>query len=137
MNAMRPTRPGGGNSMSARVSVSDAGGDTREAGGARVRLKLGAIAYVNSQIGIDASIDIAGAALDVLCESGVHYWETVTGRKFTGEVDRSAATKLRVAALAYVNARHGVDATIEIARAGMAILCEAAMLFCDGLMSTR
>lgn len=131
MTAMRPTTQHG------RVSVSDSRGDSIQAGQARVRLKLGAIAYTNAQIGITASIDLAGAALDVLCESAVNYWEVVTGRKFDGKIDHAAATKLRVAALAYVNARHGVDATIEMARAGMAVLCEAAMLFCDDLLASR
>jgi len=122
---MRPTGP------HSRVQVSDARGDSVEAGRARVRLKLGAIAYVNAQIGIDANIDVSGAALDVLCEAAVHYWEAVTARKYSGQIDRENATKLRVAALAYVNCRHGVDATQEIARAGMGVLCEAAVLFCD------
>lgn len=114
-----------------RVAVSDARGDSVQAGQARVRLKLGAIAYVNSQIGIDASIDISGAALEVLCHSAVCYWETVTNRKFVGQVDFGAATNLRVASLAYVNSRHGVDATVEMARAGMGVLCDAAMQFCE------
>jgi hypothetical protein len=125
MNSMRPT------GHHSRVSVSDARGDSIPAGQARVRLKLGAIAYAHSQVGISASIDIAGAALEVLCDAAVHYWEVITGRKFDRAIDHAAATKLRVAALAYVNSRYGVDATQEMARAGMAILCEASILFCE------
>lgn len=127
MNSMRPT------SQYSRVSVSDARGDSVPAGQARVRLKLGAIAWVSSQIGISASIDIAGAALDVLCEAAVHYWQVVTGRVFTGQIDHAAAAKLRVAALAYVNARHGSDTNVEMTRAGMSYLCEASILFCESL----
>lgn len=117
-----------------RVSVSDARGDSVESGRARVILKLGAIAYVNSQIGIDANVDVSGVALDALCESAVQYWQTVTRKKYTGPIDRSEATKLRVAALAYVNARHGVDATVEMSRMGMGILAEAALAYVESLI---
>ena len=127
MQAMKPTSEG------SRVSVSSTGGDSLQAGQARVRLKLAAIAYVNCQIGVEASLDLATAGLELLCESAVCFWEVVTKQKFTRKIDLSAATRLRVAALGYVNSRHGVDATTDIARAGMEALCQASVRYCESL----
>jgi len=118
----------------AKVQVSDTHGDSLEAGQARVRLKLGALAYVNSQIGIDANLDLSALALEVLAESAVRYWEVLTKQKFEARIDIGMAGPIRVAALAYVNARHGVDATQEIAQAGMHMLCQASIAFVESLL---
>jgi hypothetical protein len=44
-----------------------------------------------------------------------------------------ARMRLKLAALAYVNARHGVDADVGIARAGLAVLCTAAVQYYEAL----
>ena len=129
MTALRHgARPG-----AAKVELSDARGDSIQAGQARVRLKLGAIAYASAQVGLDVDAKLARVALGALIEAGIRYWEAVTGKRFTAKVDFTRADELRVAALAYVNARHGVDANIEIARAGMGVLCEASINYCQDL----
>lgn len=128
MPAMTPgTRPG-----AAKVALSDTHGDSIEAGRARVRLKLSAIAWSHSQAGIDTSAGVSRAALGMLVESAVRYWEALMNRKYEGDRAFERTDLLKVAALAYAGARHGVDANVEICRAGLGALCEAAIRFCEG-----
>jgi hypothetical protein len=44
--------------------------------------------------------------------------------------------RLKLAALGYANARHGVDAEVELARAGLTRLCQIAGEFVDALDGT-
>lgn len=44
-----------------------------------------------------------------------------------------ARLKLKLAAIAYVNARHGVDADVGMSRAGLALLAQAAMEYYEAL----
>lgn len=44
--------------------------------------------------------------------------------------------RLKIAALGYANARHGVDADVELARAGLTRLCQIAGEFVDTLDGT-
>lgn len=127
MPAMTPgARPG-----AAKVELSDARGDTLEAGRARVRLKLSAIAWAHSQAGLDTGAGVQRAALGMLVEAGVRYWEAIMNRKYEGDRSLERTDILKVAAHAYAGARHGVDANVEICRAGLGALCEAAIRFCE------
>jgi hypothetical protein len=44
-----------------------------------------------------------------------------------------ARLKLKLAAIAYVNARHGVDADVGLSRAGLALLASAAIEYYEAL----
>jgi hypothetical protein len=44
-----------------------------------------------------------------------------------------ARQKLKLAAIAYVNARHGVDADAGLSRAGLALLCSVAIEYYESL----
>ncbi len=44
-----------------------------------------------------------------------------------------ARLKLKLAAIAYVNARHGVDADVGLSRAGLALLAQAAIEYYEAL----
>lgn len=45
-----------------------------------------------------------------------------------------ARQKLKLAAIAYVNARHGIDADIGLSRTGMALLAQAAIEYYEAIM---
>jgi hypothetical protein len=47
-----------------------------------------------------------------------------------------ARQKLKLAAIGYANVRHGVDADVELARAGLSRLCQVAVEFVDALAGT-
>ena len=42
---------------------------------------------------------------------------------------------LKLAAIAYVNARHGIDADVGMAREGLSLLCQAAIDYVEALPS--
>ncbi len=44
-----------------------------------------------------------------------------------------ARLRLKLAAIAYVNGRHGADANAELSRAGLALLCSAAIEYYEAL----
>lgn len=44
-----------------------------------------------------------------------------------------ARLKLKLAAIAYVNARHGIDADVGLSRAGLALLASAAIEYYEAL----
>jgi hypothetical protein len=44
-----------------------------------------------------------------------------------------ARLKLKLAAIAYGNARHGIDADVGLSRAGLALLCAAAIEYYESL----
>jgi hypothetical protein len=45
-----------------------------------------------------------------------------------------ARVRLKLAAIAYVNARHGIDADVGLSRAGLALLCSCAVEYYEALM---
>jgi hypothetical protein len=124
--------------MPANVRVSG-NGDSHAGGRARLRLKLGAIAYVNARHGLDADAALSSDALSLLCSAAFEYYEVVTGadprkRPIDPHLQRDSG-KLKVAAIAYVNSRHGIDADVGLARAGLALLCHAAIEVYEALMA--
>lgn len=44
-----------------------------------------------------------------------------------------ARVKLKLAAIAYANSRHGVDADVGLSRAGLALLCQMACEYYEAL----
>jgi hypothetical protein len=109
-------------------------GDSRQAGLARLKLKLGAFAYTNSRHGIDSTPSLARAGAAILCEAAIEYTAALTGSKIT--VDPSVQVddeRLRLAAIAYVNSRHGIDGEVGLTRAGLALLCAAAIEYTEAL----
>lgn len=46
----------------------------------------------------------------------------------------AARLRLKLAAIAYVNARHGVDADVGMSRAGLQLLCSAAVEYYEALI---
>lgn len=48
-----------------------------------------------------------------------------------------ARVKLKLAAIAYTNARHGVDADVGLSRAGLALLCATAIEYYEALTGTK
>jgi len=123
----------------AHVQVTDARGDSPEIGRMRVRLKLAALGYVGAQHGIDASPEVSRLSVQTLRDVAGRYYEAITGRR-VAERDISngeALGRLKLAAQAYAAARHGVDSNIEIARAGLGVLCEAAIRYCEAMDVAR
>lgn len=111
------------------------GGDSHAAGRGRQRLKLHAIGYVNSRHGVDADIESARAGLTRLCQMAVEFVETLSGVPLKRRVDlyQGDSELLKFAAIAYVNARHGIDADVGMAREGLAFLCQAAIDYVESL----
>ena len=118
------------------------GGDTHAsnphaAGRARQRLKLAAIGYVNARHGIDTDIDLARAGLMVLCQMAIEFVAALPGTHLKNRrIDLYAQGNhemLKLAAIAYVSARHGIDADVGMTREGLALLCQAAIDFVESL----
>jgi hypothetical protein len=117
------------------VRVSSVG-DSHAAGRARLKLKLAAIGYVNTRHGIDADVGLSRAGLALLTCAAVEYYAGLTGADMKG---RSASPArqledLQLAAIAYVNARHGVDADVGLARTGLALLAQAAIAYGEAII---
>jgi len=104
-------------------------GDSHAAGRARQHLKLAALGYVNARHGIDATDELVRAGLRLLCQKAWDYWvEAALGAlPKNHRVDQGDSEMLKLAAIAYANARHGIDADVGMAREGMALLCQAAI----------
>jgi hypothetical protein len=116
-----------------RVMVSNTG-DTHAAGRARLKLKLAAIGYVNVRHGIDADIKVCRAGETLLCMAALEYYRALLPSAppiNVGSGDLRATEQLRLGAVAYVNARHGVDGDAGLARAGMALLCSVAIEYAE------
>ena len=125
-------------------------GDSLAAGHGRQKLKLAAIGYVNARHGVDADVDIARAGLALLTQTALEYYEALMGASpknrpadpyfLIDDVDVPEATRarqrLRLAAIAYVNARHGIDADRGMSQAGLALLAQAALEYYEVIMST-
>ena len=123
--------------MPSNVRVSSVG-DSHAMGRSRLKIKLAAIAYVSSRHGIDADIVLSNAGRALLHETAFDYYEEVTGplphkRPAFAPLQRDDA-KLNLAANAYVNVRHGVDADAGLSRAGLALLCSMAIEYCETLL---
>ena len=106
-------------------------------GRARQRLKLSAIGYVNARHGIDTDVDLARAGLRVLCQMGIEFVAALSGTLLKNRrIDLYAqgnSETLQLAAIAYVSARHGIDADVGMTREGLALLCQAAIDFVESL----
>ena len=117
--------------------------DSHLAGRTRMRLKLAAIAYASARHGIDADDELAAAGLQMLCQVATEYYEVVAGGACVGEGDgpsaRRGRVRLKLVAIAYMTARHGIDADQGLARTGLQLLCQAAIEYCEAIMgpSTR
>jgi hypothetical protein len=121
------------------VRVSSVG-DSHAMGRGRLTLKLCAIAYVCSLHGIGASVERTRTAVTDLHIASFEYYETLTGadpRSRPGEPSGNSriTDKITLASMAYVNARHGVDADAGLSRAGLALLCSKAIEYCEALTS--
>jgi hypothetical protein len=119
------------------VRVSSVG-DSHAMGRGRLKIKLAAIAYVCSLHGVDASVDRTRVGLVGLHIAAFEYYEELTGtdpRARPAEPLHNAKIthKLALAAMAYVNARHGVDADAGLSRAGLALLCSVAIEYCESI----
>lgn len=112
-----------------------ANGDSLAAGQARQRLKLLAIGYASARHGVDGEVELARAGVTRLCQGAVEFVvaaapEVVKKRR----IDRQGNSEmLQLAALAYANARHGIDADVGMAREGLAMLCQAAIGYVEAL----
>ena len=106
-------------------------------GRGRQRLKLRAIGYVNSRHGVDATVETAQAGLWLLCQTAIEFVEALPGALLKNrriDLYRQGDNEtLKLAAIAYVNARHGIDADVGMAREGLALLCQAAIDFVESL----
>lgn len=125
------------------------GGDSLAAGHGRQKLKLAAIGYVNARHGVDADTDLAHSGLALLAQTALEYYEALMGAVpknrptdpyFQHEsVDVPEATRarqrLKLAAIAYVNSRHGIDADHGMVRAGLALLAQAGLEYYEALVS--
>ena len=113
------------------------GSDSHAAGRARQRLKLAAIGYVNARHGIDTDVDMARAGLMILCQMAIEFVAALPGTHLKNRrIDLYAQGNnetLKLSAIAYVSARHGVDADIGMSREGLALLCQASIDFVEGL----
>ena len=123
--------------MPAQARVN--GSDSPAAGRGRQRLKLHGIGYAHARHGIDADADRAWAASMLLRRMAVEFVTTLPGsllrnrRTDLQAIAQADGTMLEHAAIAYSAARHGVDADVGMAREGMAMLCQAAIDFVEGL----
>jgi hypothetical protein len=109
-------------------------GDSHAAGRSRVVLKIGAIGYVSARHGIDTDARFARLARTRFRFAAVEYYEVVTAADPKNRpanlqqlIENGLNGDLEVAGIAYVSARHGVDADVGMSRAGLAILAQAAM----------
>lgn len=137
--------------MSSHARHSTGPGDSLAAGHGRQKLKLSAIGYVNARHGVDADADIAHAGLALLAETALEYYEALMGvspknrpadpyLQLDDAVDspdaKRARQRLKLAAIAYVNARHGIDADVGMSRMGLMLLAQAALEYYEALVTT-
>lgn len=128
---------------------------SRESAGARVRLKLFALAYVESRHGVDASPGLCWDALVLYCQSALMYVASLEGRDpssmpidRTIQDDRGAAgvrtmgggdrvamarAELKIAAMGYEATRRGADSYTQGGHAAIAMVCQAAIRYAEAL----
>lgn len=113
------------------------GSDSLAAGRGRQRLKLAAIGYVHSRHGVDADVESARANLMRLCQMAIEFVETLSGAHLKNrriDLYRQGDNEaLKFAAIAYVSARHGIDADRGLTQEGLQLLCQAAIDFVESL----
>ena len=111
--------------------------NSHAAGRGRQRLKLAAIGYVNARHGIDTDVDLARAGLMFLCQMAIEFVASLPGTHLKNRrIDlyaQGANEKLQLAGIAYVSARHGIDADVGMIREGLGLLCQAAIDFVESL----
>jgi hypothetical protein len=121
--------------------------DSLAAGYGRQKLKLAAIGYVSARHGVDADADLVRSGLALLAQTALEYYEALKGAFpkdrpadpyfLIDAVDVPEATRarqrLKLAAIAYVNARHGMDADRGMSIAGLALLAQAALEYYEVL----
>lgn len=119
--------------MPAHVRVN--GGDSLAAGRSRQRLKLYAIGYVNARHGIDSSEELVQAGCKLLRQAALDFVDALSGSLLrTRRYDSQGEDEtLKLAAIAYVNSRHGIDADVGMAREGLSLLCQAAIDYVESL----
>ena len=112
-----------------------ANGDSLAAGHARQRLKLLAIGYASARHGVDGEIELVRAGIARLCQGAVEYVVAAAPEALKNRrIDRPGNSEmLQLAALAYANARHGIDADVGMSREGLAMLCQAAISYVESL----
>jgi hypothetical protein len=117
--------------------VRASGGDPHAQGRGRQRLKLAAIGYVNARHGVDADVESARAGLTLLCQMAIEFVEALSGTQLKirrTDLSRQGDNEmLKLAAIAYVNARHGIDADVGMAREGLALLCQVSIDYVESL----
>jgi len=109
------------------------GGDPHAAGRARQRLKLAAIGYVGSRHGVDADPDLSRAALALLCQIAHEFVESLGTMRKKRRDREGHIEPLKLAAIAYASARHGIDADVGMSREGLALLCQGAISYVESL----
>lgn len=131
-------------------------GDSRAAAEARVRLKLAAISFASSP---PWGVDLVSASVISLCGAALAYYAAVQGIDYVpagaedptidlgDRIDASMSPlvvrvvgtriRLKLAAIAYANARHGVDAHLEFTRESLGSLCAAAVAYAEALAEAR
>jgi hypothetical protein len=118
-----------------RATGGDARGDSQAAGRGRQRLKLSAIAYNSARHGVDATVELAQAALWQMCQIGLEFVDALPGALLKNrrvDLYRQCDNEmLALAGIAYACARHGIDADVGMAREGLAMLCQAAIDFAE------
>ncbi len=129
---------------------------SRESAGARVRLKLYALAYVEARHGVDASAAMCWDALVLYCNAALMYVAALEGsREPSVLIDRTiqddrgpgavrtmapggdraaqARTELKLAAMGYEATRRGADSYTQGGHAAIAIVCQAAIKYAEAL----
>lgn len=128
---------------------------SRESAGARVRLKLYALAYVESRHGVDASAALSWDALVLYCQAALMYVASLEGREpSTLPIDRTiqddrnpaartmipggdrvsmARTDLKLAAMGYEALRRGSDSYTQGGHMALAMVAQAAIRYAEAL----
>jgi len=120
-----------------RVHVGAGNSSPAAQGQARQRLKIAAIGYVNARHGIDATAELAKAALLRLGQAAVEFGEALPGQPLknrrTDLYRQGNYETLQLVAISYASARHGIDADSGMAMEGVRTLCQAAVDFGEAL----
>jgi hypothetical protein len=84
---------------------------------------------------VDGDVELVRAALTRLCQGAVDFVAAAAPSAVKNRrIDRPGNSEmLQVAALAYANARHGIDADVGMAREGLAMLCQASISYVEAL----
>lgn len=107
------------------------GSDSLAAGRARQRLKIVAVGYAGARHGIDADEALVRGAAAALRRAAIEFAQLLpdAARRRVDLHHQVNDEVLRIAAIAYWGARHGIDADVGMAREGMAFLCQGAIDF--------